>query len=88
MISADAGYAGKPEQTRRELFLVEMDQVVPWKGLAALIEPHYFKGEGGRPGYPLITMLRVYLMPIRRLEPGAYSGRNDHPQFPSIAGEE
>ncbi|KKY51233.1 hypothetical protein, partial [Pseudomonas amygdali] len=32
----------------------EMDQVVPWKGLIALIEPYYPKGEGGRPAYPLM----------------------------------
>lgn len=47
----DAEYAGKHKQTRKELFLIEMDQVVPWKGLVALIEPHYPKSEGGRPAY-------------------------------------
>ncbi|WP_347506793.1 IS5 family transposase [Pseudomonas anguilliseptica] len=62
MTFADAEYAGKRKQTRKELFLIEMDQVVPWKGLIALIEPHYPKGEGGRPAYPLMTMLRVHLM--------------------------
>ena len=59
---ADAEYAGKRKQTRRERFLVEMDQVVPWKGLIALIEPHYPKGAGGRPAYPLMAILRVHLM--------------------------
>ncbi len=39
-----------------------MDRVVPWKGLIALIEPNYPKGEGGRPAYPLMPMLRVHLM--------------------------
>ena len=62
MSFADAEYAGKRKQTRRERFLIEMDQVVPWKGLIALIEPHYPKGEGGRPAYPLLAMLRVHLM--------------------------
>ena len=62
MTFADAEYAGKRKQTRRERFLIEMDQVVPWKGLIALIEPHYPKGEGGRPAYPLLAMLRVHLM--------------------------
>ncbi|MBN4173883.1 hypothetical protein GSU75_01084 [Pseudomonas savastanoi pv. phaseolicola] len=52
MTFADAEYAGKRKQTRKELFLIEMDQVVPWKGLIALIEPYYPKGEGGRPAYP------------------------------------
>ncbi len=62
MTFADAEYAGKRKQTRKELFLIEMDRVVPWKGLVALIEPHYPKGEGGRPSYPLMVMLRVHLM--------------------------
>ena len=30
--------------------------------MVALIEPHYPKGEGGRPAYPLMAMLRVHLM--------------------------
>ena len=62
MTFADAEYAGKRKQTRKELFLIEMDRVVPWKGLITLIEPHYPKGDGGRPAYPLMAMLRVHLM--------------------------
>ena len=62
MSFADAEYAGKRKQTRSERFLIEMDQVVPWKGLITLIEPHYPKGEGGSPAYPLMAMLRVHLM--------------------------
>ncbi|TPG64656.1 IS5 family transposase [Pseudomonas arsenicoxydans] len=62
MTFADAEYAGKRKQTRKEMFLIEMDQVVPWKGLITLIEPHYPKGDGGRPAYPLVVMLRVHLL--------------------------
>ncbi len=40
MTFANAKYAGKRKQTRKELFLIEMDQVVPWKGLITLIEPY------------------------------------------------
>ena len=36
MTFADAEYAGKRKQPRRELFLIEMDRVVPWKGLVEL----------------------------------------------------
>ena len=41
-----------------------MDQVVPWQALIYLIEPHYPKtsSKGGRPPYPLATMLRIHLM--------------------------
>ena len=62
MTFADAEYAGKRKQTRKELCLIEMDQVVPWNGLIKLIEPFYPKGEGGRPAYPLMMMLHVHLM--------------------------
>ncbi len=51
------------KRTRREVFLAEMDQVVPWKALLALIEPHY--PQSGRPGrqpYPLATMLRIHFL--------------------------
>lgn len=36
------------KRTRREVFLAQMEQVVPWKALLALIEPHSLKM--GRPG--------------------------------------
>jgi hypothetical protein len=35
----DAEYAGTRKETRREVFLAEMAQVVPWKTLPSLIEP-------------------------------------------------
>jgi transposase, IS5 family len=56
--------AMKKKTTRREQFLAEMDQVVPWGRLLALIEPHYPKSgpKGGRPPMPLETMLRVYFL--------------------------
>ena len=56
--------AMKKKQTRRELFLAEMEAVVPWGRLLALIEPYYPKAgpKGGRPPMPLETMLRVYFL--------------------------
>lgn len=52
------------KRTKREKFLAEMDAVVPWQSLIALIEPHYPRtsSKGGRPPYPLATMLRIHLM--------------------------
>jgi len=58
----DAEYAGKRKRTRREVFLAEMDQVVPWKSLLNLIEPLYPVAGRGRHPYPLATMLRIHLM--------------------------
>jgi len=62
MSFADFEYAGKRKQTRRERFLAEMDQVVPWTGLLGLIEPFYPNAGGGRKPYPLDTMLRIHLL--------------------------
>ena len=59
---ADAEYAGKRKRTRREVFLDEMEQVVPWKALLKVIEPFYPMAGNGRRPYPLGTMLRVHLM--------------------------
>jgi transposase, IS5 family len=41
-----------------------MQEVVPWKALIDLIEPYYPKtgSKGGRPPYPLETMLRIHLL--------------------------
>ncbi|EJJ31826.1 transposase, partial [Klebsiella pneumoniae subsp. pneumoniae KPNIH4] len=40
---------------------IEMDRVVPWKGLIALIEPHYPRVKVAS-GHPLMAMLRVHLL--------------------------
>ncbi len=36
---ASLAYAAKKKRTRREAFLAEMDEVVPWSRLEAVIEP-------------------------------------------------
>lgn len=59
---ADAEYAGKRKKTRREVFLEEMEQVVPWTVLLRIIEPHYPVAGRGRRPYALESMLRVHLM--------------------------
>ena len=59
---SDAEYAGKRKKTRREVFLEEMEQVVPWKALLKVIEPFYPVAGRGRRPYPLEAMLRVHLM--------------------------
>ncbi len=60
---ASAEYAGKKRKTRRERFLAEMDAVVPWSWLEALIEPHYPRsGKVGRPPIGVPRMLRMYFL--------------------------
>ena len=58
---ADLEWAGKKRVTRRERFLREMEQVVPWGRLKALIEPVYpSSGRVGRQPVGLDRMLRLY----------------------------
>jgi IS5 family transposase len=52
----------KSKVTRRGQFLSEMEVVIPWQRLLALIEPHYPKAETGRPAHPMDRMLRIYFM--------------------------
>ena len=49
-------------KSRRELFLDEMELVVPWAELQSLIEPHYAKAGNGRRPVGLAIMLRIYFL--------------------------
>lgn len=62
MSFAQAEFAGKKKVTRREKFLAEMETVVPWSRLVALIEPHYPTGRRGRPPIGIERMLRIYFL--------------------------
>src|SRR5690348_17825171 len=59
---ASAAWEKKGKVTRRERFLGEMDQVIPWASILALIEPHYPKAGNGTQPMPLERMLRIHFM--------------------------
>ena len=59
---ASVAWNQKGKQTRRERFLAEMDAVIPWAPLLALIEPHYPKAGRGRQPLGLEKMLRIYFL--------------------------
>lgn len=59
---ASLAWDGKGRVTRRERFLREMDAVIPWSRLLALIEPHYPKAGHGTQPMPLTRMLRIYFL--------------------------
>jgi IS5 family transposase len=66
-MSEQASFAGlawstKGKRTRRERFLAEMDQVIPWARLGARIEPYYPKPGRGRRPLGLEKMLRIYFL--------------------------
>src|SRR5258707_309541 len=56
------GFERYKKKTRRQVFLEEMEQVVPWREVCALIEPHYPKPGNGRPPVGLERMLRIYFL--------------------------
>ena len=59
---AGLAWSAKGKVTRREQFLAEMDAVIPWKRLMALIEPHYPNTGKGRQPLGLEKMLRIYFV--------------------------
>lgn len=60
---AGSGFEAYRKATRRELFLAEMERVVPWAQLVSLIEPVYPKPQGaGRRPIGLERMLRIYFL--------------------------
>src|SRR5881394_2277823 len=61
-IFSQAEYAGKKKQTRRDRFLAEMEEVVPWARLVERLRSFYPKGERGRPPIGLERMLRIYFL--------------------------
>ena len=62
MTLATAGFDRYAKTTRRAAFLAEMEQVVPWDEVRAVIEPFYPKPGNGRPPVGLERMLRIYLL--------------------------
>ena len=84
------GYFDKGKKTKREQFLAEMEQVMPWGRLCALIEPHYPKASaaGGRPPLPLERMLHIYCLQqwYNLSDPGAEEALYDSITMRRFAG--
>jgi len=63
----DVEYANRRRVSRREVFLEQMDAVIPWSRWVGLIEPFYYAdspGKRGRKPKALETMLRMYLLQV------------------------
>lgn len=59
---SDLEYSVKKKKTRKELFLGEMDEILPWKELLSVIRRRYPARGNGRPPIELESMLRIYFM--------------------------
>ena len=61
---SDAEGQAKRKKTRREKFLEEMDQLLPWQAMEKPIRKYYSKSTRGRKPYPLPAMLRIHCMQL------------------------
>jgi transposase, IS5 family len=87
-LAAQTGFEKYGRKSKREQFLEEMEQIVPWTELGALVEPHYPKGENGRPPVGLSIMLRVYFLQqwFNLSDPGAEEALYESPALRRFAG--
>jgi IS5 family transposase len=90
MKQADLGLNLSRKKTRKREFLEEMNRVVPWSDLIALIEPHYPKGKTGRPPMGIEVMLRVHLLQqwFGLSDPAMEEALHDMPLYREFAGLE
>ena len=75
------------KKTRKQVFLEQMDQVVPWAALEELIAPYYPEGRKGRPPFSLLTMLRIHFMQqwFNLSDPAMEEGFFDTPVYREFA---
>jgi IS5 family transposase len=62
MQQVDLGLNLSTKRTRKREFLAQMERVVAWAELEALIDPHAPTSKTGRPRVALQTMLRIHFM--------------------------
>ena len=87
---ASSGFERRAKKTRKQIFLQEMNQVVPWTELVALIEPHAPRpgARGGRPPFGVETMLRIHFLQqwFNLSDPAMEEALYDTPMFREFAG--
>lgn len=88
MKQADLGLNLTMKRTRKREFLGEMERVVPWAALVALITPYAPEGKRGRPPFAVETMLRVHFMQqwFTLSDPAMEEALHDMPLFREFAG--
>lgn len=62
MQQSDLGLNLSTKKTRKREFIEQMQQVVSWKDLVALITPCAPEGRKGRPTLPVEMLLRIHLL--------------------------
>jgi len=82
------GFEVSTKRTRKREFLEEMNRVVPWAQLVALIAPHAPSAKTGRPPFAVETMLRIHFLQqwFNLSDPGMEEALYDMPLFQQFAG--
>lgn len=85
---AMAGFERYGKTTRRAAFLADMDTVVPWQELCAVVDPFYPKPGNGRIPVGLERMLRIYFLQqwFNLSDPGAEEALYDSTAMRRFAG--
>jgi len=87
-LASQASFEKHGRKSKRELFLDQMEQVVPWSELLALVEPHYPKAGKGRQPVGLTIMLRTYFLQqwFNLSDPGMEEAFYESPVLRRFAG--
>jgi len=90
MSLGSTGFERKTKRTRKREFLDEMNRVVPWAELVALIAPFApaRSAKGGRPPFPVETLLRIHFLQqwFNLSDPAMEEALYDTPMFREFAG--
>lgn len=87
-LASQASFEKHGRKSKRELFLDQMNQVVPWSELLALVEPFYPKAGNGRQPVGLAIMLRTYFLQqwFSLSDPGMEEAFYESPALRRFAG--
>jgi transposase, IS5 family len=81
------GLSLSTKKTRKAKFLDEMERVVPWSALVAIVEPHCPRAKTGRPPFAVETMLRIHYLQqwFSLSDPAMEEALHDTPLFREFA---
>ncbi len=91
MTQSNFGFDPVHKRTRKEIFLDEMNRVVPWAALIELIQPHArgaHQALGGRPPFAVETMLRIHCLQLwwNLSDPAMEEELHERPLYREFAG--
>ena len=91
MTQSNFGFDPVHKKTRKEIFLEEMNRVVPWATLVGIIQPHArgaHQALGGRPPFAVETMLRIHCLQLwwNLSDPAMEEEMHERPLYREFAG--